>query len=98
MGHVQIGSVEFNRNEKFLHVEDFDVAVVGGCAKKLRVGREGQRADRHGVAFERVEQLARLQVEDVHEAVDGRTRQVLAVGALFVKGALNINGQNRGLA
>jgi len=50
------------------------------------------------VAFERVEQLARLQVEDVHEAVDGRTRQVLAVGALFVKGALNINGQNRGLA
>ena len=43
---------ESERELWYLHVKYFDVTVVRACAEDLRVGREGQRPNGHGVAFE----------------------------------------------
>ena len=66
----------------YLHIKYFNIAVIGGSAEKERVWREGKGANGHGMALKRMQQLARLQVEDVDETIDAGTRQILAIRTL----------------
>ena len=69
------------------------MAVIGGCEQKFGVRRERQRPDGHSVALERVQPPLRLDVEDVDDAVDGATGQVLAVRTLWqADGGMNVRG------
>ena len=56
-----------------LHVEHFNVVVIRRRAKYLRVGRERDRSNRHGVSFERMQKLTRLYIEYIYKAIDGPT-------------------------
>ncbi len=66
----------------FLHVKDFDVVVVWSSAQDLGIRREGQSSNGHGVAFERMQQFARLNIKDVHKTVNGTTGQIFSIGTL----------------
>ena len=62
------------------HVVDLHVSVVGAGEELLRVRGEGEGADGHGVALERLDDLAGGHLEDVDDAVDGAGGDVLPVG------------------
>jgi hypothetical protein len=62
-----------------LHVVHFQVSVVRGGDEKLRVWRETEGADGHGVALEGVDEFAGRDVEDVNEAFDGTGCDIFAI-------------------
>ena len=68
-----------------LHVVYLHVSVVRTCQQSLRVGRECQGSDGHGVTFERMDGFALSHVNDRDDAVDGTAGYVLAVGRLCHK-------------
>ena len=59
------------------------MTIIGSTQKQLRVGRESDGSDCHGVTFDGVHQLAALHVEDVDESIDGTTRYVFSILALL---------------
>ena len=65
-----------------LSLVDLHVAVVRGRQEALRVGREHQRPDRHGVALQLVHELGRLGVEHIDDPVDSPAGDVLSVRTL----------------
>ena len=69
------------------HVVDLHVTVVGGRKEALRIRREGQRTDGHGVTLKLVHQFRRLCVEHIDNTVDGSTGDVLSIRTLLTTSA-----------
>ena len=65
------------------------MSIVGSGEELLRVWRERERSDGHGVTLQGVDQLpagGRAHVKDVDDAVNGSAGNELAVGTLFFLG------------
>lgn len=66
-------------NESNLHIVELHVSIVRPCEKLLRVGAKSQGSDWHGMTFQCVQKLLRLQFKDFDDAINVSTGQVLAI-------------------